>query len=136
MDQIHEQAKTLTIGMAINERANRGAEMPEYLRIKEDVNWVLKTRQYDGRPYVRVTCSYCRQDIMTTDVNFVLKHPRCDGSRHCSGWDPDPMPEDIRKRLEEMQIKLGLRQARTLVEKILGKPGQPVAKAKPNLSVF
>jgi hypothetical protein len=92
------------------------------------VNWGLHRYQFDQRPYVKASCSRCKTTFMTGELDFVFKH--------CG--EEEPMPVELRDRLEALQIKLGIR-IQTFVDGLLGnsRPA-PVQKtpATPNMASF
>jgi hypothetical protein len=92
------------------------------------VNWSLHRWQVDDLPYVKVGCSRCRTTYTTGELSFVF--------RHCG--EAEPMPIELRDRLEALQIKAGTR-FQTFVDELLGKSRPaPVQKAPvtPNMNSF
>jgi len=87
------------------------------------MNWGLFQYQYDGRPYIKASCSHCRQFWTTGQLELTIAH--------CG--QVDSMPEDLRDRLEALQIKLGIR-VQSFVEKIIG-GSSPVKQAVPGPSL-
>jgi len=86
--------------------------------------WSVHQWQYDGRPYAKFSCPNCKTIFTTGQLELEV--------RHCG--DVSRMPEEISKRLEQLQIKLGIR-IQTFVDGLLGK-SRPATATTPNLNAF
>jgi hypothetical protein len=102
-------------------REQAAAMTPGYIKPGSHVLFSLHEWQFDGRPYVMATCGSCRTTLRTEALDYVWKH--------CGR--KDAVPANLNAQLEAKQIKMGLRQAKSFVDRLLGK-SQP----EPNLSNF
>jgi hypothetical protein len=81
----------------------------DFDRIPEGINFKLLSYS-DGHPFIKASCSYCKTILTIENLNYVW--------RHCG--EESPVPEEISKRLEEQQIRLGIRKKPTLIQRIKG----------------
>jgi hypothetical protein len=89
------------------------------------MNWGLYQYQYDGRPYIKASCSHCKQIWTTGQLELTIAH--------CGRVDS--MPEDLRDRLEALKIKLGIN-VQSFVQKIIGGSSPAPVKPGPSLASF
>ena len=84
MGVMEQEAKELYVQMAHDEaeRARQVAELPFGISFK------LMKAQYDGRPYVKATCSHCKTILNIENPEYVWVH--------CGMGDP--IPADIKEQ--------------------------------------
>jgi hypothetical protein len=85
--------------------------------IKDGVNWAFGLTPVGERPFIQVTCSSCRTQFRTEQLEFTWRH--CGVKSVC--------PPELSERLKKAQIKRGIRKATSFVDRLLGKETAPAA---------
>ena len=127
MGNLETQFSELMAGQKLGERQRNEAYAQEiqgsFNAIPGDFEkWSVCQWQSTGRPYVKFSCPTCKSIWTTGQLEMEV--------RHCG--DVSRMPEEISKKLEALQIKLGIR-IQTFVDGLLGK-SRPAPT--PNLDAF
>jgi len=123
---IEKQYNELIAGMSTSERqhAEKLTVADGFHAIPEYEHWTLHQTQFDGMPYIKFTCAGCKSIWTTTKLELEIYH--------CH--DVSTMPKELSQRLEQLQIKLGVR-VQTFVDGLLGK-SRPASAPAPNLNAF
>jgi len=103
-----EIMNTKRVEKAREEQTN--AESGDYNAIPKGMNFRLCADQYDGRPYIKCSCSDCKMIVEVTGTKAVFFH--C-GVEY-------PIPQELLDRLEAQQIKRGIRRKPTVIQRIKG----------------
>ena len=124
MDSLDQQYNEILRAARTQSAAEKEAEAVSGVFPAVGTKWSLHTTQFDERPYVRAACAQCKTVFTTGDLSFVF--------RHCG--EEELMPLDLKKRLEALQIKKGIRM-QTGFDKIRG-ISRPAPAPAPALNHF
>ncbi len=88
--------------------------------LPEGVIWKLCLTEYDGKPYMKVSCSYCNQQAQFLNVKnldkVVFKH--CDATTENSiAGESRPSKEQL-GQLVQLQIRTGQRKRPNLIDRV------------------
>ncbi len=84
------------------------------------VVWKVCLTEYDGKPYMKVSCSYCNQQAQFLNVKnldkVVFKH--CDASTENSLAGKSRPSKEQLEQLVQLQIRTGQRKRPNLIDRV------------------
>jgi len=92
------------------------------VNLPEGVIWKLCLTEYDGKPYMKVSCSYCNQQAQFLSIKdldkVVFKH--CDATTDNSIAGKSRPSKEQLEQLVQLQIRTGQRKRPSLMQRATG----------------